>query len=56
MDIRELVKELLEDRRLIISYIEFYNGEFDLSVRIDKSLGEQACYMPEEKEQKNDRT
>lgn len=35
INIRELVKKLLEDETLIVSYNELKNG-FDLSVRIDE--------------------
>lgn len=34
--IRELVKELLEDKSLIVNYNEFQDGGFDLSVRVDE--------------------
>ena len=36
INIRSLVKELLEDKSLIVNYIELQDGGFDLSVRIDE--------------------
>ena len=36
INVRPLVKELLENENLIVSYSENENGEFDLSVRIDE--------------------
>lgn len=36
INIRGLVKELLEDEKLIVNYNELSNGGFDLSVRINE--------------------
>ena len=36
INVRPLVKELLENENLIVSYVELNNGGFDLSVRIDE--------------------
>lgn len=38
IDIRTLVKELLEDENLIVSYNELNDGGFDLSVRINEEV------------------
>lgn len=36
IDIRPLVKELLENENLIVNYNELNDGGFDLSVRINE--------------------
>ena len=46
IDIRGLVKELLENKNLIVNYNELNDGGFDLSVRINE---EAVNSMPKEK-------
>lgn len=38
INVRLLVKELLENRNLIVNYNELYDGGFDLSVRINNEI------------------
>ena len=49
IDVRPLVKELLENENLIVNYNELNNGGFDLSVRINEE--EKACCEPEKGKQ-----
>lgn len=44
INIRNLVKELLEDQNLIVSYNELNDGGFDLSVRINEEEMNKVSY------------
>lgn len=52
INVRPLVKELLENKDLIVSYVELDNGGFDLSVRIDEEEANRA-YLPRDNELDN---
>ena len=44
INVRNLVKELLENKNLIVNYNELNDGGFDLSVRINEELAGETWY------------